>query len=155
MINFYRTMINDLKRSERIIRSRQVKIPVMITLEVDVNALDKSKTIDIAYKKFYNDWKAIVLKFLKSSLSKEIFLNFEFKFNGIKSSEIGHKISYSILLDSALANLKKTSAKNLEKDRFGLFKTSIKDLQEAFLTQDVNNNLFEDGSQIPDIENEK
>jgi len=144
--------LGDLRRSIFLVASSQVKIPVFVTMNVDFTMLDTGKTRSIAINKYSRDWQDKIVSFLKNSLSNDEFDKFEFNFITNDAYRESHSISYTINTKLAESRIIEMNDKKREENRIKHSQEAMKELQDAYLSQDVNNNDFEEGSRLPSIE---
>jgi hypothetical protein len=119
---------------------------------VDPVLLDTGKVKSIAIKKYSQTWRDNILSFLKGTLSNDELKRFDFNFSVEESYNKGHSITYDINTRLANARVIEANEKKREENRLKYNQSSIKELQQAYLNQDVDNNDFEEGSRLPSIE---
>ena len=152
MSKFHNKLIGDLNRSIFLVGSDRVKIPVFITFTLDADSLDKSLPTNIIAAKYAKKWEVRLLEFINGSISSEKFHRFSFNFSYNVDGSMHHSLSYLVNVQQAFSTLKDNFNKTKEDSRIKYAQQTSKDLQAAYLNQDVNNTAYEGGSQLPDIE---
>lgn len=152
MSKFYFGLIGDLRRSLFLIASSQVTIPVFFTLNVDYTLLDTGKVRSISVRRHAKDWEKRILDFLIGTLGNDEFMRFDFRFSYTDIPQNGHYVSVNIDIELAKEKIILYNEKKREGNRIKHNQTAMKELQDAYLSQDVNNNDFEEGSRLPSIE---